>query len=557
MATDKIKMQWLIDDHKAGKISYEIQATHRNHGAISKPTGSGKSAMFINDIIYRIIHRGNKKLMVNISTPIIKLCEQQGNDFMETLEGVASFYNINLNEVTYFINNSGNIDAYKKNTGSALHSFIKASFDKEFINHPQHNVAIIINCHPSLSERMIPWLKLNNTDELDIVTYIDEAHTVSSRIVSSENIDDTEIDLKTLCEKSSVYLVSATNKQELVKIVNSFDGINDDSYIIIETPAEAINANKICAPKIHIKQTATGEIDFDICNDYMKFLSIDGNIHKILVSCKDTKHLENLYKELKDAGYKVYYTCSKTGMNGDGMNDLEFTNSNHKFNDVISFIKAIDECKTNCFILHIRQMISGIDVGSISDCIIQKNDTHNFNSYSNVIQTIGRSLRLGGERGDDISIRRKKYANVLFVTEEANETIYQDVEYFLINYYGLGHYEFHISNPGIKNSSNNEETIETAWEKMFIPTASGNIINYWENIKVNIRQYILNKVKPFFDDLKSLGISYEKDIENEINKLEKKYNENLNGIYIFKYIENKDLRKEIENLMNEYFPNVK
>lgn len=553
MATGK--MSWLIEKHKNGNVSYEIQNTHRNHGAISKPTGSGKSALFINDIIYRIIHRENKKLMVNISTPIIKLCEQQGNDFMETLEGVASIYNINLNEVTYFINNSGNTDAYKKNTESALHSFNKASFSKEFINHPQHNVAIIINCHPSLSERMIPWLKSNNTDELNIVTYIDEAHTISSRIVSSENIDDTEIDLKTLCEKSSVYLVSATNKQELVKIVNSFDGINDDSYIIIESPAEAIEANKICAPKVHIKQTTTGEIDFNVCNNFMKFISTDNNIHKVLVSCKDTKHLETLYKELKDGGYKVYYTCSKTGMNGDGTDNLEFTNSNHKFNDVISFIKAIDDCKTNCFILHIKQMISGIDVSSISDCIIQKNDTNIFNSYSNVIQTIGRSLRLGSERGKNVEDRTKKYANILFVTEEANESIYQDIDYFLINYYGLGHYKFNIGKPGIKNSSNNEESVETAWQNMFIPTSSGEEINYWENVKVNIEQYILNKVKPFFDNFENyIGkISYN-DIEEQINIIEKKYNENLNGIYIFKYIENKDLRKAIEEIMSKIFP---
>ena len=553
MATGK--MSWLIEKHKNGNVSYEIQATHRNHGAISKPTGSGKSALFINDIIYRIIHRENKKLMVNISTPIIKLCEQQGNDLMETLEGVASTYNINLNEVAYFINNSGNTDAYKKNTESALHSFNKASFSKEFINHPQHNVAIIINCHPSLSERMIPWLKSNNTDELNIVTYIDEAHTISSRIVSSENMDDTEIDLKTLCEKSSVYLVSATNKQELVKIVNSFDGINNDSYIIIESPAEAIEANKICAPKVHIKQTTTGEIDFDVCNNYMKSIGTDNNIHKVLVSCKDTKHLETLYKELKDGGYKVYYTCSKTGMTGNGTDNLEFTNSNHKFNDVISFIKSIDDCETSCFVLHIRQMISGIDVSSISDCIIQKNDTNIFNSYSNVIQTIGRSLRLGSERGKNIEERTKKYANILFVTEEANESIYQDIDYFLINYYGLGHYKFKIGKPGIKNSLNNEERVETAWQNMFIPTSSGEEINYWENIKVNIEQYILNKVKPLFDNFENyLGkISYN-DIEEQINIIEKKYNENLNGIYIFKYIENKDLRKAIEEIMSKIFP---
>ena len=156
MATEN-KMQWLIDLHNSGEAEYEIQNTCRNHGAISKPTGSGKSALFINDIIYRILHRGEKKLMINISTPIIKLCEQQGNDFMETIEGIAEYYNINLKEISYFILNSGNTKAYTKNTSVSLESFNKASFEQKFINHPQRKVAIIINCHPSLSERMIPW----------------------------------------------------------------------------------------------------------------------------------------------------------------------------------------------------------------------------------------------------------------------------------------------------------------------------------------------------------------------------------------------------------------
>ena len=553
MKTKTNKMQWLIDDHKDGKISYEIQTTHRNHGAISKPTGSGKSAMFINDIIYRIINQGEKKLMINISTPIIKLCEQQGNDFMEVLEGVASFYNINLNKVTYFINNSGNTNAYKKNTESSLHSFNKASFAKEFINHPQHNVAIVINCHPSLSERMIPWLRSTNTSELDITTYIDEAHTVSSQIVSAENMDDTQMDLTTLCEKSNVYLVSATNKQELVKIVNSFDtNIEDDSYIIIETPAEAINANKICSPKIHIKQTTSGEIDFEICDTFMKEISKDGNIHKVLVCCKDTKHLISLKNELKNNGYVTFSTCSKEGMNW--QDTIELENSNHKFGDVKEFIEAIDNCQTSCFVLHIRQMTSGIDVGSLSDCIYQKNDTSDFNTYSNVIQSIGRCLRLGWERGRKIEDRKKKYANVLFVTSENNETAYQDIEKFMIDYYGFGNVVFHIGHCGTKHSSNDEESIEMGWQTMFNPVASGDVINYWDNIKLNIRKYINEKVKPIIDMLKEAGCPYKKDIEGQINLLEQKYNENLNGIYLVKFIKNNDLRKAVEEIMLEVFP---
>lgn len=541
---EKNKMQWLIEDHKNQNIIYEIQSTHRNHGAISKPTGSGKSSLFINDIIYRIINHSDKKLMINISTPIIKLCEQQGNDLMEVIEGVKDYYGINTNEIKYFINNSGDIDSYKNNKSSSLHSF--NSIYKNFINSSKCNIAIVINCHPSLSERIIPWLKKLDNENIDIVTYIDEAHTISSKIATEQ--DDTTIDLNVLCKKSSVYLVSATNKQELVKIVNSYDGVDNDSYIILETPADAINANKICAPKVHIKQTISGEIDFDICNDFMNMVTTDGNIHKVLITCKDTKSLKYLKNKLKENGYKVFSTCSAEGMNWS--DTVEYENSNHKFNDVVSFIKSIDECKTNCFILHIRQMISGIDVGSISDCIIQKNDTDNFNSYSNVIQTIGRSLRLGKERGINVKNRNKKYANVLFVTEESNKTVYSDIEKFLISYYGIGQYKFHIGKAGIKHSSTTEE-VDLGWENMFNNVSSGDTINYWENIKTNVRKYILEKVKPIIDINKELGVPYRKDIENEINLIEKKYNENLNGIYIFKYIENKDLHNEVEKIMNE------
>ena len=89
------------------------------------------------------------------------------------------------------------------------------------------------------------------------------------------------------------------------------------------------------------------------------------------------------------------------------------------------------------------------------------------------------------------------------------------------------------------------------WENMFNNVSSGDTINYWENIKTNVRKYILEKVKPIIDINKELGVPYRKDIENEINLIEKKYNESLNGIYIFKYIENKDLRNEVEKIMNE------
>lgn len=541
------KMNWLIEAHKNGTVDYEIANTGRKHGAISKPTGSGKSSLFINDIIYRILHKGDKKLMVNISTPIIKLCEQQGNDIMATIEGVAEFYGINLNSIAYFINNSGDTDAYGNNE-SGLFTFNNKSFEKNFLNHSGRQIAIVVSCHPSLAEHLIPWVKKNDTSSLDVVTYIDEAHTVSSKVVSKDE-DETEMDLKSLCEKSNTYLISATNKKELVEIVNSFDEVYNDSYIIMETPAEAIQANKICSPKVHIKQTVSGEIDAQICVDFMGQVNKDGNVHKVLVSCKDTKQLRTLKRDLIASGYTVFSTCSAEGMNG----VLEMEDNGNKFNDVIGFIKAIDEYDKSCFVLHIRQMISGIDVSSLSDCIIQKNDTNNYNSYSTVIQTIGRSLRLGKERGIDVENRTKKHANVLFITSQQNESIYFNIEFFLINYYGHGKYEFHIGYAGNKFSANDNEVLENdPWTSMFNSVYYSNeTVNYWENIKTNIRNYILTKVKPIFDGYVKLGLKIDRDIEKQIDLIEQKYHENLNGVYIFKYTQNKDLRMEVENLISD------
>lgn len=545
------KMQWLIDEYLNDSVKYEINETVRKHGAISKPTGSGKSSLFINDIIYRTVNKDpNRKLLINVSTPIIKLCEQQGNDIMHTLEGVAKHLGINNDDIVLFINNSGDINNYKC-SDCPMHTFNSSSIKEKFLNVSDKQVAIVISCHPSLAEKMIPWIKNNNLDNVDVVTYIDEAHTVSSKIVNPDE-DETQIDLVALCEKSNVYLISATNKQELVKIVNAADGIDDDSFIIVETPAEAIEANKICAPSVSIKQTVEGEITSEICIDFMNKIINDDNIHKVLVSCKDTKHLKSLKQELKDNGWKVFSTCSNEGMLG--LENTEFENSNHKFDDVVSFIEAIDDCTENCFILHIRQMISGIDVGSISDCIIQKNDTNNYNSYSNVIQTIGRSLRLGKERGKSIEERSKKYANVLFVTNEDNEYVYTDIDRFMFEYYGRGKYEFHIPMASVKHTKNDEDKIELGWENLSNIFNGGEVINYWDKVAMNIKKYIEEKVIPFIEMTKGLGFNTKSIVDDEIKKIEDKYNENLSNVYLLKYIHNTNFRLDVEKIFNLTIP---
>ena len=201
-------MQWLVDAHKSGKVIYEIADTNKLYGTICKPTGVGKSAIVFNDILYNINNRKNEKLVINLSTPIIRLCEQQGADFLQLLSGVAELYNIDANRIALFINNSGNDKVYIKSmTDIFIDKYPLHDLGDIFVNSDAYDVAIIVSCHKSLDKfiREIGKLQLLNTK---VITYIDEAHTITT----TKEEDDDSVDLNKLCKLSRVYMISATPK---------------------------------------------------------------------------------------------------------------------------------------------------------------------------------------------------------------------------------------------------------------------------------------------------------------------------------------------------------
>lgn len=539
MATGK--MQWLNDGINKGTVTYEIYNTGRHHGTIQKPTGSGKSALIFLDIIRRIDRKDpSRKLVVNISTPIIRLCEQQGNDLLSVISGIKSTpKTIDTNKIAWFINNSGDASNYV--TYFDMYRF--SDINDYFLESKKNDVAIIISCHKSLN-KVIRWMNkvIKDDSMIDAVTYIDEAHTISYKDVDPDE-DLTKINIKTLCKKSDVYMVSATPKTDVIKLVNSYDlpDKDNDAPIILETPSEAIRANKICCPNVSIEQTEDGNITADICIDYLNVLKTDGRIHKVLVSCKDSKHLKKLRNRLINAGYTVFSTFAYEGMK------TIFENTTHEYKDVVEFNNAIDKCNKDCFVLHIRQLISGIDVTSISDCIIQKNDTNNFNSYAPVIQTIGRALRLGDERGVDIGKRKKKYAGVLIVTNEDNDTVDQDIQFFLADYYGFGNLKFDNTSTSMKYSNIGTGTVETDASDIDIKDIFNvsKTINYWESVKINIENYVKYRVKRYYDNATKLNdLCIDKFLKKEIAKVENEHKLNLRSIELLKL--NYDGRYEIE-----------
>lgn len=548
MATGKMK--WLNDWINKGTVTYEIYNTGRHHGTIQMPTGSGKSALIFLDIIRRIDRKDpSRKLVVNISTPIIRLCEQQGNDLLSVISGIkGTTKTIDTNKIAWFINNSG--DASKYDTYFDMYRF--SDINDYFLESKKNDVAIIISCHQSLN-KVIRWMNkvIKDDSMIDAVTYVDEAHTISYKDVDPDE-DLTKINIKTLCKKSDVYMVSATPKTDVIKLVNSYDlpDKDNDVPIILETPSEAIRANKICGPNVSIEQTEDGNITENICIDYLNVLKTDGRIHKVLVSCKDSKHLKKLRKHLIKAGYTVFSTFAYEGMK------TIFENTTHVYKDVVEFNNAIDKCNKDCFVLHIRQLISGIDVTSISDCIIQKNDTNNFNSYAPVIQTIGRALRLGDERGVDIEKRKKKYAGVLIVTNKDNDTVYTDISFFLGAYYGNGNFKFYTMSTSMKYSNMGMGIVETGApgddKDIF---ATSNVINYWEKVNIDIKNYIKEKVKPYIEKMQEIGAkNLQGQLQCAVDIIENKYKMNIESVDLFKYIYDNNFRNDIikifENELN-------
>lgn len=539
------KMQWLIDAHKAGKAVYEIAETGKLYGTVCKPTGVGKSAIIFNDIIYNInrAKESSIKLIINLSTPIIRLCEQQGADFLQLLGGVAEYYNIDPEKVVLFINNSGNDKAYIKSmTDIVIDKYPLSDFKHTFVESDLYDVAIVISCHKSLDKftKAIGKLDLLGTQ---VITYIDEAHTIT---ITSEE-DDDAVNLNKLCKLSRVYMISATPKEELVRLVNEYNGLaNDNSFIVHMTPADAIKKNLICSPDAEYCSNDEATITPEICLAFMQQCKRHNpNIyHKVLITCGDTAQLVQLRDKLAGKQYKVFSTSSATGMN----DDTKYQRGETNFDNVKDFIAAIDGMQDDCFVLHIRQMISGIDIATLSDAIIPVVNTE-LNKYQNVVQTIGRTLRLGSERGKKFEDRKKKESLIMFVCQNNNKEIEDRLSEFLLRYYGIDNIKFACGNNKQYVAGNDEGDIElsNAFNSMRVDEASD-----YKRLLIDVEKLLLEKYIPYFDTV-SHGIVTDKaktKVVNEIVKLKQKYPD-MNNMYLLQFINNNDLKKDVEKLFNK------
>ena len=528
-------MNWLVKQYENNEISYEIQNTKEKMGTIVMPTGAGKSGVMDKDIIYHIEHAKGKKIF-NISAPILKLCKQQGDDLFNVIEDIFRD-RCDKNEFMVFINSSADGKVFKDSTRRIGN--VRSFNDIEiFEQSNKAKFAIVISCHKSLYKFAERAEYLSNF--ATVINYLDEGHL----LVNLEGRRDFHKEgnftqkeqkqwsvMQNLCKYSDyLYVLTATPDKTVTALVNQAAG-NAPKYNIIEISAqELIKKGVILSPRLDtIVIDNSSEITANIATIFMeKCISMEPNIvHKVLITCDNTEHLERLEKDLSK-NYVVFSTTSKNGAKtnllevDDDFDDIEDTDEDKELKSILetNFIKRVDECNEHCFVLHIRQLREGIDIRTLTDCIICNRATRvNDGEKTKYIQTIGRILRpYKGERPEElvergltVEDRLKQHGNVLFVVgnsdiDENNQNVIErQMVKFAVKYYGLNGVEAFSLNPNEdygnvgkkKTAISGYVSGKWAWED--------DIENEIKELEVNVIKFMKESVFPMNELLKSLG----------------------------------------------------
>ena len=549
------KMSWLVKRYNntkkntdGEKMEYIVKDTKETMGTIVIPTGGGKSGHIYSDIIQNIENsKGNQKIIFNISAPILKLEAQLLVDFFDTIKHIFSD---KINQFILMLNSSDTTDKYE-DIVKGLSDLNIVRFNKEnldFFFNSNARFAIVASCHRSL-QKFIDKIDYIG-DKAIAISYIDEGHLLNNDNVGHERTKNEIVKMSSIkefcksCNKygHKFYAFTATPDQEITETINEFTGKDKDNYIYQITPIELIKNNIILPPMWQYKYLPEGyKFDSDNYDSYAKLLynfmqevkKENSEIkHKILVNCSRATEVEMISKILTNMGCQVFSTTSKYGAkfrckmndNNEVIEEEDYFES--EINE-LNFVNAVDTCNKDCFVIHIKQLIQGIDIKSLTDTVICTSSVLDSATSKKVVQIIGRVLRpLNGERGKDISERKKKYGNVLFVIPEEFKCL-DNYEKLLHNYYGgVGDMKFIIpnrTNPYKKNDDIVISNDDDIWDS-FKRNCKIELDYDFEKMLFNIKEYIeKNLVKKYRLWKRFPNINVEKAIEDDIKDITQKF----------------------------------
>lgn len=316
------------------------------------------------------------------------------------------------------------------------------------VDQPQEKqYRITVVCNPTLQKNEKFLDKLDR----DVVAhfYFDEAHTLRKEYKSDDKDDLNEdwksektwVDFQKIYDlvqytDGTLHFVTATATKdnfETVKELCNLDSYSDCfSYRL--RPIEAIIAHMIVPPFFkfckceHLGNGSLKSMITNVIADIQK-LKEEKSDYKasILVTVNSTKELREMEDYLIEKygdNYDVFSTCSTNGKK---------KNKQTISGDIAEFKKNIEKNDRSCFVVHIRQIIAGIDIPSFTHTVFNMDTDTNFIAP---FQIIGRVLRPSKRFADgtaDLSVKDKGY--VYINTEAFNEKADKALR-VIFDYYG-------------------------------------------------------------------------------------------------------------------------
>lgn len=441
-------MSWMVDKMNSEGYKFRIHNTHKHFGHIVMPTGTGKSGVSIEDIIYDIENYSGGTLIINISCPILKLTQQLLNDLFQVIQ----LKDIKPNNIRFFVNSSddgGNYETFDLDMdANPMSQFEQKHSDINIIASCNKSLWKFINMTSRIREGDIK-LNIENltSGEVVIKNYLDEAHLLP--IVQFTQTDEGEtievskrVDLHKLCENSdAVYAFTATPDETIVDIISDYEtaSMRGKRYLLHILPREAIQRGDILPPLVKFLRTKEENITIENLTYIMSDAKREAPdiFHKILITAFSKAQLKLLYEELTKLNYKVFCICDPNG----GYEDFERTN-------IKEFSDEVENYQGDCFVIHIKMLREGIDIKGLTDCVLFSKDHGSQDKYRMTIQTIGRVLRcLKGERGKSFvgsktkaysdSKRLKKFGGVYFISPAEDPEVEPNIRGLIERYYGL------------------------------------------------------------------------------------------------------------------------
>lgn len=452
---------WLVEKIKSNDFMTSFFGYR--YGTDCQPTGTGKASEQIIDCAFKIKFSGDRQIVFNFASHRLALSYQLAGNLIYCLKEAGY---ITPENACIVINSSDSADKY--NNDPDMGQFRSIGLDE--INNTRKQYIFVVSCyksHPKIEDYLV-----NNLKDAYKVSYWDEAHLVS--------VTDTEVESNVNVSKSlkvfdSVLAFSATPKDEVTRALEAREeevnpkfhvGTSFRNYLKHITIKEAITNKTILPVSFNTITSSSLETVGDkgkLCLEVLKNLKGKTNKlnHKILISLDRKEDVKELLAFFKSKGKMAFATTSKYGFESTDESLNTFL-QNGTIKDFTDTIRNRDE---DCFVIHIRQLIEGIDIDCLTSAIIF--DCPNDVNKIELIQTIGRILRFyyrsdigKTERGMNVEDRVKKFGYIYWaMTPDCLESWGRKIAEFYLRTYDCGDCECRIGSGDRHNSNGDGESV--------------------------------------------------------------------------------------------------